>query len=74
MGNGDGDTYCIWFTWRENQRLEKRAESLKNQSTNKYNPNYCIVEVGQNTEKSPEDLSRLAVSQPPVKDHQLTLV
>ena len=26
--------------------------------------NYCIIENGQNTEKSPEDLSRLAVTQP----------
>ena len=37
-------------------------------------PNYCIIEIGQNTEKSPEDLRRLAVIQTPVKDHQLTLM
>ena len=36
-------------------------------------PNYNIVENGQNTEKSPGDLWRLAVTQTPVKDHQLTL-
>ena len=38
------------------------------------NPNYSIIENGQNTEKSPGDLSRLAVTQTPVKDHQLTLM
>ena len=35
-------------------------------------PNYSIVEIGQNTEKSPGDFRRLAVI--PVKDHQLTLM
>ena len=33
-----------------------------------------IIENGQNTEKSPGDLRRLAVTQSPVKDHQLTLM
>ena len=37
-------------------------------------PNYYIIENGQNTEKSPEDLRRLAITQAPVKDHQLTLM
>ena len=36
------------------------------------NPN--IIENGQNTEKSPGDLMRLAVTETPVKDHQLTLM
>ena len=35
-------------------------------------PNNCIIENGQNTEKSPGDMRRLAVTQSPVKDHQLT--
>ena len=34
--------------------------------------NYYIIENGQNTEKSPGDLRRLAVTQTPVKNHQLT--
>ena len=34
-------------------------------------PNYSIVEIGQNTEKSPGNLRRLAVSHTPVKDSQL---
>ena len=33
-----------------------------------------IIENGQNTEKSAGDLRRLAVTQTPVKDHQLTLM
>ena len=37
-------------------------------------PNNNIIENGQNTEKSPGDLRRLAVTQTPVKDHQLTLM
>ena len=36
--------------------------------------NYSIVEIGQNTKKSPEDSRRLAVTQTPVENHQLTLV
>ena len=32
------------------------------------------IENGQNTEKSPGDLWRLAVTQTPVKYHQLTLM
>ena len=37
-------------------------------------PNNSIVENGQNTEKSPGDLRRLAVTQTSVRDHQLTLI
>ena len=36
--------------------------------------NYRISKIGQNTEKSPGHLSRLAVSQTPDRNHQLTLV
>ena len=41
---------------------------------NNNNPNNSIIENGQNTEKSPGDLRRLAVTQSPVKYHQLTLM
>ena len=37
-------------------------------------PNYYIIEKSQNTEKSPGDLKRLAVTQTPVKNYQLTLM
>ena len=44
-------------------------DGLKN-SKSEIHRNYCIIEIGQNTEKSPGDLRRLAVTQTPVKDHQ----
>ena len=37
-------------------------------------PNYNITENNQNTEKSPGDLRRFAVTQTPVRDHQLKLM
>ncbi len=45
-----------------------------NKSTSGNHPNYRIIEVGQNTEESPGDLRRHAVTQTPVKNHQLTLM
>ena len=33
-------------------------------------PNYYIIENGQNTEKCPGDMRKLAVTQAPVKDHE----
>ena len=46
----------------------------KNQRTSGDYSNYRIIKIGQNTEESPEDLMRLAVTQTPVRDFQLTLV
>ena len=37
-------------------------------------PNDSIIENGQNTDKSPGDLRRLAVTQTPLKNHRLTLM
>ena len=37
-------------------------------------PNYSIIKIGQNTEESPGDLRRVAVTQTPVRTHRLTLV
>ena len=44
-----------------------------NNNNNRDHPNY-IFENGQNTEKSPGDLTRLAVTQNPLKNHQLKLI
>ena len=33
-----------------------------------------VVEIGQNTKKSPGDLKRLVVTQPPLENHQIMLV
>ena len=54
------------------QRLGKRPRRVGNR-THKDHLNYSFVKIGQNTRKSPGDLRRLAVTQTPVKDHQLTL-
>ena len=54
--------------------LEKGTGINENQRKNRDHTNYSIVEIGQNTEKSPLDLRRLVVIQTTVKDHQLRLV
>ena len=36
--------------------------------------NYYTIEIGQNTEKSPGELRRLAVTQTTVENHQLMMV
>ena len=55
-----------------NKGLLKGLEDLERKSGE--HPNYCIIENSQNTEKSPVDLIRLAVTQTPVKANQLKLV
>ena len=47
--------------------LLKALEDLEVGGRVETNPNYYIIENGQNTEKSPGDLTRLAVSQTPVE-------
>ena len=53
------------------QRTYKRTGGLGNKKTSGDHPNYCIIEIGKNTEKSPGDLRRLAVSS--VENHELKL-
>ena len=62
---GDGDTNCNWRTRYSHQRTDTRTEGLWS---------YSIVEISQNTKKSPWDLRVLAVTQTRVKNPQLTLV
>ena len=52
----------------------KRPGGLGSWRTGRDYPNDSIAQNGQNPETSPEDLRRLAVTQTPVKDHQLTLM
>ena len=54
--------------------LLKGLEDLEVGGMSGDHPNNSIIENGQNTEKSPGDLRRLAVTQSPVKDDQLTLM
>ena len=44
------------------------------QRENRDHTDHSIVKIDENTEKSPGDLRRLAVTHTSVKDHQLTLV
>ena len=45
------------------KRIGERTRELGNKRTIGDNPNYSFVEIGQNTEKSPGNLRRLAVIQ-----------
>ena len=51
------------------QRLGNKIGRVRNQRINRDYLNYNIVEIVQNTEKSPEDRRRLAVTHTLVKDH-----
>ena len=71
---GDGDTNCNCYTWNNPQRIGKGTERLENKRTSGDHADYSIIKIDQNTEKCPGDLKRLAVTQTPVRNHQLTLV
>ena len=64
-----GDTNCNWCTQNRQQRIGTRTGGLGNKRTSEDNPNYNIVEIGQNTEKSPGDLKRFTVTQTSAENH-----
>ena len=51
-------TNCNWYTWHSHQMIEKGFGDY---------PNENIIKIGQNSEKSPGNFRRFAVSQTPVK-------
>ena len=67
---GDGDTNCNLCTRNNPQILVKGVENLEIRGK----VENTIIKIGQNTEKSPGDSSRLTVAQTPVRNYQLTLV
>ena len=69
----DGDTNYNWRTRYNHQRIDTRIGGLRNKKASGDHRNYSIIENGHNTKKSPGDLRRLAVTQTPVRNHQLTL-
>ena len=71
---GDSDSSCNWCAWYNPQRIGKETGRLGNKRTSGDQPNYSIIKIGQNTAKSPRDLRRLALTQTPVENHQLTLM
>ena len=71
---GHGDANCNCCPRYKPQRIGKATGKLRNKSTSGNHPNYCIIKIGQNTEKNPGDYRKLAVTQIPVKNHWLPLV
>ena len=57
----------------ETKGLFKELEDLEVGDQVETIQHYNIIENGQNTEKIAGDLRRLAVTQTPMKDHQLAL-
>ena len=65
----ESDSYTnsnFWY-WYNYQGIDKRTGGLGNKKTRGDHPKYSIIGIGQNTEKSPGDLRRIAVTQTPVK-------
>ena len=58
----NSDTNSNWCTWNGPERFGKGAGSVENRKTSRDHPNYDRVNTGQNTEKSPGDLRRLAAT------------
>ena len=68
---GDGDTDCDWCTWNSLQKIGIGTGRLGNKRTSWDCPDYSIIKISQ---KSPGELRRLAVTETPVRNHQLALV
>ena len=52
----DGETTCNWCAQYRQEKIRTGTEGLGNERTIVDHPNYSIVEIGQNTKKSLEDL------------------
>ena len=70
----DNYTNRDWCFWYSHQLIIKGTGGLGNKRTSGVNTNYYIIENGQNTEKSPGDLRKFAITQTPGKDDQVTLM
>ena len=53
----------------QSQNMGTGTGGLGNKTTSGDHLDYTIIEIDQNTDKSPGDLRRLAVAQTPVKNH-----
>ena len=70
----DSDINCYLCTWHSHQRIDTGTGGLGGKRMSGYQPNYNIVKIDQNTEKSPGDLRKIAVTHTQGKSHRLTLV
>ena len=68
----DAETNCN-CAWYSHQKIGTGTRKLRNKRTSGDHPNYSF-EISQNIKKSPGNMRRLAVTQNPVENHQLTLV
>ena len=59
----DSDTNSNWCTWHSHQRIGTGPGGLGNKMMGVDCPNYCIIEISQNTKMSPGDLRGLTVTQ-----------
>ena len=66
----NGDTNCYWCAPISNHRIRTGTGGHYNKSTVGDHLDNCIIETGQNTEKTAGDLRRL-VTQTPVRNYQL---
>ena len=71
---GDDCTNRDWCFWYRHRKSIKGTGGLEKKKTSGNHPNYYIIENGQDTEKSPGDLGRLAVTQTPMRNHLLKLM
>ena len=58
----DGDANWKWCAWNDLQMIRKGIRRTGNQKKNQDHQDNNIVKKGQNTEESPWDLRRLAVT------------
>ena len=69
----DDYTNCDRCFWYSNYRIIKGTGGFVGKRMSGDHPNYSLIENGQNTEKCPEDLRRLAVTQTSEINDHLTL-
>ena len=51
----DDYTNCNWGSWYSHQRIGTRTGGFENNGKGGDSPNYSIVDISQNTDKSPGD-------------------
>ena len=71
---GDSDINCNWWTSNDPQRMAKGTGRLGNKRASGDHLDHGIIKINQNSETSPGDMRRLAVTQTPVRNYQLSLV
>ena len=71
---GYSNSIYNWPAGKISDCLERKSGGAGLQKRNRYHSDYSIVEIGQNSWKSPRDRERFAVIQTLVKDYQVKLL